>query len=376
MTDIMIKVAGASATRVSQTGILTTGMVGATVTFSFDGLWDELSKTAVFRCHGVTRDQLQWDGLTVQIPPEVLVAAGELYVGVEGRNGDGSLVIPTVWARAGNVHDGANASGDPSTEPGLPVWAQIQAMIGELDKLETVDKSCLVAAINEALTKSGGTVDEAEVQRIVDAYLAEHPAEVTETDPTVPDWAKQSTKPSYTAEEVGAVKSPDTAAVGQTIMVKEVDESGKPTSWECVDVAGGGSYVLLNDIVLTEAVSSVEVTQADDGTPYNLRAIYLEVGFAEIETEYGAIQYTDNNVSATVLNVVLLSRTAHFKASERYGMNQAECWWSATSGAARSEYKTDIPTKANTTPFQNITGIKLKTSQLVKFKIKVWGVIA
>lgn len=29
----------------------------------------------------------------------------------------------------------------------------------------------------------------------------------TETDPTVPSWAKQSTKPTYTAQEVGALPS-------------------------------------------------------------------------------------------------------------------------------------------------------------------------
>lgn len=33
----------------------------------------------------------------------------------------------------------------------------------------------------------------------------------TETDPTVPSWAKQSTKPSYTAQEVGAL--PDTTTI-------------------------------------------------------------------------------------------------------------------------------------------------------------------
>lgn len=30
--------------------------------------------------------------------------------------------------------------------------------------------------------------------------------DVKERDPTVPQWAKQDTKPSYTADEVGAVK--------------------------------------------------------------------------------------------------------------------------------------------------------------------------
>lgn len=46
------------------------------------------------------------------------------------------------------------------------------------------------------------------------------------------------------------IPAPATAQVGQTIVVKEVDESGKPVSWECVRVyskpeidAALGSYI-------------------------------------------------------------------------------------------------------------------------------------
>jgi len=46
----------------------------------------------------------------------------------------------------------------------------------------------------------------------------------TETDPTVPAWAKASTKPSYTASEVGAVA---TTAVGSANGVAELDSTGK-----------------------------------------------------------------------------------------------------------------------------------------------------
>ena len=35
---------------------------------------------------------------------------------------------------------------------------------------------------------------------------------------------------------IGADLAPTTAEVGQTIVVKSVDESGKPTEWECVDL--------------------------------------------------------------------------------------------------------------------------------------------
>ena len=36
-----------------------------------------------------------------------------------------------------------------------------------------------------------------------------------ESDPTVPEWAKKATKPTYTAEEVGAL--PDTTVVPTTL---------------------------------------------------------------------------------------------------------------------------------------------------------------
>lgn len=58
-------------------------------------------------------------------------------------------------------------------------------------------------------------VDEALVADAIDAYLAENP--IKESDPTVPAWAKQLEKPSYTAQEVGALpadtKIPEDALV-------------------------------------------------------------------------------------------------------------------------------------------------------------------
>lgn len=36
------------------------------------------------------------------------------------------------------------------------------------------------------------------------------------------------------------IEAPSTANIGQTIVVKEVDESGKPISWEAVDIGTGG----------------------------------------------------------------------------------------------------------------------------------------
>lgn len=49
----------------------------------------------------------------------------------------------------------------------------------------------------------------------------------TESDPTVPSWAKQSSKPSYTASEVGAVAATE---VGAANGVASLDSSGKVPS--------------------------------------------------------------------------------------------------------------------------------------------------
>lgn len=184
------------------------GIVGATVSIEYmDSAWDGLQKTVVFRS-AVTKDVLS-SGNEVVIPAEVVSRAGRnLYIGVYGVNTENNVVIPTIWANLGTIWDAANPSGDTTTDPSLPVWAQIQGMIGDLDELDTTSKNNLVAAVNEALAK-GVAVDEAEIRRIVADYLYANPPTITESDPTVPAWAKQPTKPTYTAAEVGAISKED-----------------------------------------------------------------------------------------------------------------------------------------------------------------------
>ena len=60
------------------------------------------------------------------------------------------------------------------------------------------------------LIKGLGGVAPDEIAKAVADYLAAHP--VKETDPTVPEWAKAETKPTYSAAEVGAIAQPDLQA--------------------------------------------------------------------------------------------------------------------------------------------------------------------
>lgn len=209
--------------------VIPAGIIGAQVEFEYaEDIWKGLHKTVVFR-GPVTKDVVT-DANIVTIPHEVAEKPMSLLsVGVYGVDADGNLAIPTIWADLGIVRESANPSGDPTTDPSLPVWAQIQGMIGNLEELDTEAKNNLVAAINDALTKGGGAVDEAEIRRIVEEYLAANPPTVTETDPTVPAWAKQPTKPAYTAAEVGAM--PDTyTPPNQTAQQVGADPAGTAAS--------------------------------------------------------------------------------------------------------------------------------------------------
>ncbi len=156
MTAINFSAKGAAATA-EKIGILTEGMVGVPVSFSFDGAWDGLNIIAVFRCGGVTKDRVLIGANQTTVPWEVLKRQGLLEIGAEGRSADGSVVIPTVWAKVGQLLPGANASADPGLEPSPAVYDEIMSAMGNLNTLQTKDKQSLVAAINE-LVEAGASL--------------------------------------------------------------------------------------------------------------------------------------------------------------------------------------------------------------------------
>lgn len=131
------------------------GIVGADVIFEFiDPIWDKLTKTAVFQ-GAVTRDVIL-SGNTAVIPAETVEKAGHtLKVGVYGVDAENNLVIPTLWAAIGGIRDAADPSGDPGTNPELPIWAQLQK---ELEKLKEngVGGDSIVVDVEGYLTTSSG----------------------------------------------------------------------------------------------------------------------------------------------------------------------------------------------------------------------------
>lgn len=179
--------------------MLVAGSVGAHYAeFTFDSSWDGYAKTAVFRNGNVTVEMLVADG-RCEIPWEVLAESGQLYVGIRGELGEKQR--PTLWASRKTVYEGAE-HGDAPREATADVYQQL---------LETISRFAVIE------------LDD--VKRIVDEYLTENPPTVKESDPTVPDWAKESTKPTYTAKDVGAI-SEDELGAAVDMALAEAKASG------------------------------------------------------------------------------------------------------------------------------------------------------
>lgn len=131
MNIATIEVSGTYA-RIGRYVTIPAGIVGAEVDFRFtDDLWAGLQKTVVFRS-SVTRDVLL-TGTVAVIPHETVAKPGDtLYVGVYGVDADNNLVVPTLWTGIGGVRDAADPSGDPGTDPTLPIWAQLKQDVEDL----------------------------------------------------------------------------------------------------------------------------------------------------------------------------------------------------------------------------------------------------
>lgn len=110
----------------------------------------------------------------------------------------------------------------------------------------------------------------------------------TETDPTVPAWAKALTKPTYTAQEVGALPS-DTfipTDLGDLTnnagyLTQHQDISGKANSADLATVATSGSY---NDLINKPTIPTV---------PTNVSAFTNDAGYGTYTKPLNGIPASD-----------------------------------------------------------------------------------
>lgn len=169
----------------------------------------------------------------------------------------------------------------------------------------------------------------------------------TETDPTVPSWAKQSSKPTYTASEVGAL--PDTTSIpSKTSDLTNDSDFVSDASYVHTD----NNYTSTEKSKLSGIAAGAEVnvqanwnqttTTADDyikNKPTNVSAFTNDAGYITGYTE------TDPVFSA--------SAAAGITSSNISAWNQAEpnvnADWNASSGDAQILNKPTIPSVSSIT---------------------------
>lgn len=126
MTSIQLTLSGALA-KATVSGILTAGMGGIPVTIDWDTQWENLAKVLVCRCGNssvfienitasttIPMGVLQWDALS----------DNSLFLGVEGRNEEGDLVLPSTMAYCGKILPGAYRDKEQSGNSNLTFSAK------------------------------------------------------------------------------------------------------------------------------------------------------------------------------------------------------------------------------------------------------------
>lgn len=113
-------------------------------------------------------------------------------------------------------------------------------VLGALSTKDSVSKSDLALDVQTSLGKA-------------DTALQSY----TETDPTVPAWAKASTKPSYTASEVG---------LGNVDNVKQYSASNPPP-YPVTSVNGQTGAIVLNTIPSYSTSNNDQFLKIVDGSP-------------------------------------------------------------------------------------------------------------
>jgi hypothetical protein len=261
MADIRIKVQGEIATNLTPNVKLVCQNDKYEVEFEFDESWANSNfKTALFIYNGksiaVPFDREQ-NGNVCKIP--ALYDTELLHIGVKSSDVEG--LHTSTPARVGCLLSANDIANGEIPNPTPSQYDEIIALLNQYitgggepidlkdyqkkvdDRLETTDKT-IVGAINEVNEKasqpSGGGLTEEEVKEIV-----QETAITKESDPTVPEWAKQEEKPTYTYEEI--TEKPDLVEdIGSSIAeetnvltIELKDKSGKVIATTQVTIPTG-----------------------------------------------------------------------------------------------------------------------------------------
>lgn len=192
--------------------------------------------------------------------------SGAIYVldlGIEWMDEEPSSGVSTWYRYIAMLSNGDNIISESykinsiidETDPTVPAWAKASTPpsytandisgLGSLATKSTVEKSDLASDVQTSLGKA-------------DTALQSY----TETDPTVPAWAKAATKPTYTAAEVGAAEEGHTHP--EQVSFHGIITAGDGSTYTAT-VAGidaltaGASFIMIPNVTSTVVTPKLNV---------------------------------------------------------------------------------------------------------------------
>lgn len=166
---------------------------------------------------------------------------GTASVGSETAFARGDHVHPTDTSRLATNGDGSNVTAEftvASSRANISTGEKLSVIMGKIAKWFS-DFGSL--AFKSSVAKSDLSDDVQTSLGKADSALQSF----TETDPTVPAWAKESKKPSYTASEVGAL--PDSTHIPSTV----------------AELSDAGNYALKSDLTNVYKYKGSKATLAE-----------------------------------------------------------------------------------------------------------------
>lgn len=353
--------------------------------FDMDEEWAaHETKTARFvKDNGAYQDQV-FTGNDCPVP--VISNTFAIRVGVFA--GDLHTTTPAYIPAKKSILCGSAFPADPAPD----VYAQLMEHLNQIEQngVSEAEIKAAIAAYLEENPVEGVTPEE--VEAAIEKYMQEHPVLVEESDPTVPSWAKQPEKPSYTAEEIGAQPKGEYALKSEIPEIPAPYElptasasvkggvkvgNGLVMDGETLGVKPEGEYELIESITLEED-AAIKRTQEPDGTPYNFSAMYVEIITTAANPAGYNVYFSFNNyVSPPIWVDKLTNNTAtkyaYVECYKQYGIYRGRYRTHTTNN-----YITTIQESVYSGAKGNITRFNNNYSQLISAGtvINIWGVRA
>ena len=177
------------------------------------------------------------------LPPATADTLGGVMIGENiSVTADGTISVDlSGYLKADEISDWAKAENKPA-------YTASEIGLGNVDNTADIDKP-ISTATQTALDSKADTGHTHTVSDITDmpAYLTQ------ETDPTVPAWAKAESKPTYTADEVGAAKK------NHTHNMSDITDMPEWTKTENKPVYTASEVGAATAADITAAVNAVEI---------------------------------------------------------------------------------------------------------------------